>query len=351
MIKRIWYFLLHWHVYFGLHFYFRRLIVKGIENIPEGPVIFASNHQNAFMDALLMVTSTRKHCHFLVRADVFKNPFAKWLLNTMNMIPIYRIRDGRQALAQNQETFDYCRKALLAGDGVIMFPEGSHGEKRRIRPLSKGFTRVAFETLEQHPELTIHIVPVGLNYTEHKKFRSSVSVYYGKPIKANDYFKEPLQAESARLRVDLMESMQQLTMHIEDLDQYPTIISKLENSGVNYLDPVDANHRVAQIDLAKPLAKAPSENFPGKILLFPFYYLALLVNALPLALWYRMAKNIKDQVWIASIKFCLGIFVFPIIYILETWIAYKLGGTAIAFSLGIFCFFSMLIIEYVRSDD
>jgi hypothetical protein len=267
------------------------------------------------------------------------------------MMPIYRIRDGWQALAQNKETFDYCKAAFLHGDAIIMFPEGSHGEKRRVRPLSKGFTRVAFETLEQHSGLTIHIVPVGLNYTAHQKFRSGVSIYYGPPIKANDYFKEPLQSESARLRVDLMESMRKLTLHIEDLDRYSETITRLENSGVDYLNPDDANRRVADIEHAVPRRKNSEPNSAGKIMLFPFYYLALLVNAVPLALWYRTAKKIKDPVFIASIKFCLGIFVFPAVYILEAAIVYTLTGPLITAAFGIFCIVSMLIIESVRGDD
>lgn len=351
MIKRIWYFLVHWYVYLGLQFYFKRLIVIGQENIPNGPVIFAANHQNAFLDALVIATTNHRIDHFLVRADIFKKPFVRWLLSTLNLMPIYRIRDGWQALAQNKETFDYCRAAFLQGEAIIMFPEGSHGEKRRVRSLSKGFTRVAFETLEQHPELTINIVPVGLNYTAHQKFRSSASIYFGKPIKANDYFKEPLQTESARLRLDLMESMKKLTLHIEDLDRYSEVISKLESSGVNYLDPVDANQRVANIEQARVYSKKDEGNSAGKILLFPFYYLALLVNALPLALWRRTAKKIKDPVFIASIKFCLGIFIFPVVYIVETLIVYKLTGLWEAIGFGFFCVLSMLIIELVRRDN
>ena len=350
MIKRTWYFLLQWYVFLGLKFYFKKLIVRGTENIPEGPVIFAANHQNAFLDALVMATTNQRYDHFLVRADIFKKPFVRWLLGTLNMWPIYRIRDGRQALAQNKETFDYCKRAFLHGDAIIMFPEGSHGEKRTVRSLSKGFTRVAFETLEEYPELTINIVPVGLNYTSHPKFRSSASIYFGTPIKANDYFKEPLQAESARLRLDLMESMKQLTTHIEDLDHYSDIIFKLENSGVNYLDPVDTNRRITNIEHLKSSVKMTEGNSSGKILLFPFYYLALLINAPQLALWNNTAKKIKDPVWIASIKFCLGIFVFPVVYIIETMIVYKLAGLFAAIGFGFFCVLSMLIIEFVRRD-
>jgi 1-acyl-sn-glycerol-3-phosphate acyltransferase len=351
LIKRTWYFLLQWYVYFGLKFYFKKLIVKGTENIPQGPVIFAANHQNAFLDALVMATTNQRYDHFLVRADIFKKPFARWLLGTLNMKPIYRIRDGWQALAQNKETFDYCKEVFANGQSIIMFPEGSHGEKRRVRQLSKGFTRVAFETLEQYPELTINIVPIGLNYTAHQKFRSSASIYFGPPIKANDYFKEPLQGESARLRLDLMESMKKLTLHIEDLERYSEIIAKLENSGVDYLDPVDANQRVANIDHVRLSPRAVESNSAGKILLFPFYYVALLVNALPLALWNRTAKKIKDPVFIASIKFCLGIFVFPAVYILETLIVYKLVGMWEGIAFGFFCVLSMLIIEFVRRDN
>ena len=145
-----------------------------------------------------------------------------------------------------------------------------------------------------------------------------------------------------------MERMKQLTAHIEDLERYDEIITKLELSGVDYLDPIEVNHRIATIEHAKPFPKPTSDNSAGKIMLFPFYYLALLVNAIPLALWNRTAKKIKDPVFIASIKFSFGIYLFPIVYLLETWLAYILGGSIIAASVAVFCFFSMLIIELVR---
>ena len=42
-------------VNFGLRAYFGHIITKGSENLPHTPYILAPNHQNAFLDALLML--------------------------------------------------------------------------------------------------------------------------------------------------------------------------------------------------------------------------------------------------------------------------------------------------------
>ncbi|MDZ7613592.1 MAG: hypothetical protein U5K51_07775 [Flavobacteriaceae bacterium] len=71
---------------------------------------------------------------------------------------------------------------------LLIFAEGSHSLQRKVRPLSKGFTRVVFGALEKNPELEIDIIPVGINYTEPTRFGSSVAIFYGKPINANTYW-------------------------------------------------------------------------------------------------------------------------------------------------------------------
>ena len=53
--------LLKMWVWIAIHVYFRRIKVTGKENIPKDkPIIFAPNHQYAFMDALLIVVITKK---------------------------------------------------------------------------------------------------------------------------------------------------------------------------------------------------------------------------------------------------------------------------------------------------
>lgn len=347
--KRIWHFLMRRYLRLCLHFFFRRFIIRGYENLPRKTFILAANHQNAFLDAIIMATCNWRSTHFLVRADVFKKPFARWFLAAFNLHPIYRIRDGRQALSQNQETFDYSRRALLKGDCIIVFPEGNHGDKRRIRPLSKGFTRIAFETIEKHPELEIQIVPVGLNYTSHHEFRSSASLYFGKPIRANDYMGDSGHSDSIRLRTEVMDRMKELTTHIEDLEHYDEIQSKLEASGVNYLDPYDTNERIAHLDTLQPVAqkdKKPSRFL--RVLLWPVYFIAWLINAPQLALWRKVRKGIKDPVFVGSIKYCFGIFVFPVFYAVETLLVFLIADWRWAVPFVLFSFFSTWIIKALR---
>jgi len=315
MIQRAGYYLLRMYVRAGLYFYFRKIIIHGQENIPSGPVIFAANHQNAFMDALVIACFDAHFTHFLTRADIFKRSFIRWMITSLNMIPVYRIRDGLQSLAENQKTFDSCTRLFLKNEAVVIFPEGNHGSQRRLRPLTKGFARMAFESLRNYPKLKISIVPVGINYSDHQAFRSSVSIYYGEPILANDYFHEPIQREATHLRDELAARMKRLTTHVEDADRYSEIIQKLEASNPNYLDPVDINEWISKIERGEGVTSPlrPTRNTQG---LRPFYYIAVLINFIPLMIWQKIKMRIKDPVFVSSIRFGVGIFVFPFFYLL-----------------------------------
>ena len=174
----LWYTLVRQYVSVGIRLYFKKIQVVGTEHIPmEGPIMFTVNHQNSFLDALLIATSNKRHTHFLARADVFKFRIVRWFFNSLNMMPIYRMRDGRGSLSNNQQIFGQCFKILGIDQALMLFPEANHHHKRLLLPLSKGFTRIALGA-----DNTIKIVPVGINYTHHRLFGGSVSIYYGKPF-------------------------------------------------------------------------------------------------------------------------------------------------------------------------
>ena len=310
-VQRLWYSFLRVYVRVGLHFYFKKIQIHGKENIPEGPVIFAANHQNAFMDALLIVCFNSHITHSLSRADIFKKPFARWFLSNLNMIPVYRIRDGRQSLAENKKTFEACSELFRRNEAVVIFPEGNHGPRRRLRPLSKGFTRVAFEAIQKNPTMKISIIPVGLNYSSHQVFRSSVSVYFGESIPANDYF---AQLESNDLRNELALGLKRLVTHVEDDERYEAIIQQLEITNPNYLDPISCNERIARIEKGDTIPIHQVAPHPMAIT-WPLYFLTLLINFIPLMIWRNIKMRIKDPVFIASMRFGIGIFLFPFFYL------------------------------------
>jgi len=72
----LFYELLRKSVKFAYQKFFRQIEIRGAENIPSGePVIFAPNHQNALMDALVVLFVINKPVFFLARADIFKKSF------------------------------------------------------------------------------------------------------------------------------------------------------------------------------------------------------------------------------------------------------------------------------------
>lgn len=306
MIQRILYVVLRSYVWVGLHFYFRQLRVSGTHHIPKGAVLFAANHQNAFLDALLMVCTSRRYTHFLTRADIFKKSWAKKLLAVINLIPIYRIRDGWQSLGENQKTFDRCTEILLRREALIIFPEGNHGWNRQLRPLSKGFTRALQGALEQQPQQPIHIVPVGINYTEHESFRTSVHILYGPAFVANEVYQPNNPASAGALRELLTQRMQPLITHIPG-EHYERVHAALEATGPDYLDPTAMNVRIAQLieNSASTSRAQPTSTMPVS------YRLWRLVHFAPLLIWARIRKKIKDPVFAASVKFAFGIFAVP----------------------------------------
>src|SRR5690606_11408048 len=69
------------------------------------PLILACTHPNSFFDALVMGAYHPRTMHFLARGDAFKNPRAARVLRLLNMIPIYRLSEGKEHVENNKDTF------------------------------------------------------------------------------------------------------------------------------------------------------------------------------------------------------------------------------------------------------
>ncbi len=326
MIQRLFYYSLLNYVNLGLHLFFKKLKVVGSSNIPDkDPVIFVANHQNAFLDALLVVTQNRRKTHFVARADVFKRPFLKKLLALIHMMPIYRIRDGRHSLFLNDEIFENCKAILLKQESFMIFPEGNHGFERRLRPLSKGFTRIALGALDVNRNLNLKVVPVGINYTNHQKYRGSVSLYFGEPIDVKKIYTGDFKEDSMNLKEAVAKRLKTLITHIEDLDSYDEQLQRLRATNPDFLNPFETNLRLENLDdyPTEPVVK--KGNWIGKLLSIPL----VLNSLLPLSVWLAIKSRISDPVMVASIKFCVGVFVFPLFFVLQSLaITYWLGEWA-----------------------
>src|SRR6476661_4160959 len=102
----------HFLMRIAAYLYYKKYDICKLKLPKNQAVIIISNHGNSFMDAILIAIALKRKIHFLTRADVFNKPWKRWFLRNINMMPVYRIRDGREALLNNNLIFEKCRSVL-----------------------------------------------------------------------------------------------------------------------------------------------------------------------------------------------------------------------------------------------
>ena len=321
-----------------MFFYFRRIKVIGLENIPKKkPVLLLSNHQNALLDALLIATKSCRYSYFLTRAGVFQKPFVAKLLKSLQMLPVYRVRDGWGNLTNNNAIFETCSELLNNGECIVIFPEGSHNLNRTVRPLSKGFTRIVLDTLEKYPELDLQLLPTGLNFTEAETFPDNTSIYFGKLIEAKQYVSGNKNEDVINLKAKIQSEISQLTTHIPN-SNYQETLNKLESLNANFLKPKKVNACIISDFTACEFSKTKKNKFFRKV----FKGLLAIVFIVPFLLWkYGVKPKIKEIEFLSTFRFALAITIAPLWLIICCFVFVMVFGWTVALS---YVFISLCIV-------
>ena len=217
--------ILRYYVDFVLKLSYRNISYVGRENIPQdGAVIYAPNHTNALMDALVILAMDRKAKVFVARADIFKKPLLAKIFKFLKIMPIMRMRDGIDEVKKNTETIEKAVDVLRDKVPFCIFPEGTHQAKYSSLPLSKGIFRIAFQAQELMPDMPLYIVPVGLRYGSFFRFRSTVRVQIGEPINVGEYIAahpdSTPQEQMNMMKEVLTERMQKTIFYIPNDEDY-----------------------------------------------------------------------------------------------------------------------------------
>lgn len=210
---------------------FRKLVFIGRkENVSKNqPVIFAPNHRNALLDALLIVYASyhTKQVVFLARADIFKQKFIAWILRGMRIIPVFRIRDGKDNLDKNRDIFRNAARILKKSNPIALFPEGRHNPKQSLLPIQKAVPRIVLPTEASVGfELNSQIVPVSIYYRDIFGFLSDAYITFGTPIEVSKYkelYEENPSLAGNQLRQELEKSLKSMVVNIwndEFYDEY-----------------------------------------------------------------------------------------------------------------------------------
>ena len=131
-----------------VYFRLRRL---GIEHIPEGGVILASNHRS-FLDPFAIGCCLGRPIYFVAKQELFKNPMLGWILNCLGAFPIKRGASDDESVATSL--------ALLErGQAVVIFPEGTRIRTGSLGSPKRGVGRLALQSGKP-------VVPIAVTNSE-----------------------------------------------------------------------------------------------------------------------------------------------------------------------------------------
>ncbi len=192
--------------------YFRSTEVIG--QVPDANVrgrLFASNHVNALVDPILVVTSADCPISPVAKSTLWKMPGLAWLLDLADAVPIVRRRDepGKSA-KDNDAVFERVARHLGGGGNILIFPEGtSHNEPHLVAFRSGAGRMVARAKADGARGLEVQCV--GLEFDERSVFRSRVLVVYGPVLRVDELALEG-DALAARLTELIREDLTELVV-------------------------------------------------------------------------------------------------------------------------------------------
>ncbi len=169
---------------FALLFFCQKTYLNTKKYLNEkGPLLLAVNHPNSFLDAVIIGCLFKEPVYFLARGDAFKKKWALKILTALKCIPVYRLREGKENLHLNEDTFDKCRNIFKQKGIVLIFSEGLCINEYNIRPLKKGTARLAMSSWAL-PEIdaALRILPIGINYSSFNRLPKKVWVNFGDMI-------------------------------------------------------------------------------------------------------------------------------------------------------------------------
>ena len=330
-----------------LRCYFREIRTGDFSRLAQPPPkLILPNHQNALLDALLLAAFHRgPKLYFLARADIFRGGVTRKLLAGLGLMPVYRWRDGRQGLNRNARVFAHCARVLEQGHSLVLFPEANHNLGRRVRPLSKGFTRVLQSVSEAAPGLGVEILTVGMNYADAAGFPDGAGVYPGDPISVPAAL--PGKGEDFRYLVrSVRERIAQCTTHFPDPETGADLLRRLPGFPImepDWLQPARVNAWINSGGQASPppMRRRGEPAFVGRLF--------RLLNA-PLWLpWHFGVKpRIPEPEFRSTFRYAYLLLTYPAYLVLIGVIANLAGGGWIA-GLAVPTGITLLNLVYIKS--
>jgi putative membrane protein len=186
--------------------YRARVVVEGIENVPDGAAIVVSRHYHHALDGAALVAALARPVHIVVgldwAPDARTRALMEWLCRVAGWPVILRPRglalSGTRGAYDASERFRYLRAArrktialLRSGAVVVVFPEGfpTIDPSAQVRsgdeflPFDRSFVVLA-SAAARAAGRPIPLVPAGFAYAEHAR-GWDVALRFGRAVQCD----------------------------------------------------------------------------------------------------------------------------------------------------------------------
>lgn len=164
--------------------------LEGKDNIPHGGgMVIAANHRTWF-DPILIGMYIRSLGAYMAKEELFRNKALGLLLRILHGFPVSRGSSDRAPL---DKAVDYVNR----GFNLVLFPEGTRSKDGTLGKPKSGVAYVA--SVSGAP-----VCPVGISFENKLRFRSKITVRFGKPISPDEIKIEKLCAKELHRPRDLI---------------------------------------------------------------------------------------------------------------------------------------------------
>lgn len=367
--------------------FYRRVEVIGRERVPAtGPLVVAANHQQGLMDGLLLAATLPRRLRPIAKAPLFRYPLIGQFARLAGAIPVHRRQDEGRGPVDNDTMFGAAYRALAEGEALLIFPEGVSQPEPALMPLRTGAARLVLGSGGgsggSGPRATL--LPVGLMFHEPGTFRvGSAVVLIGEPVPTEDFEARPEGDETVRrLTARLDAALRRLIVEARDRHTLDLVLAAeaiwREEAPEVAADPLArttwrqraarAHAYLAAFEPARLSAlRQRLERYVGElegtgltdrdlsqgyqlraVLRYALRQGLALVLGLPLALWglvnhivpygltALVVRGMDPEADVESTyKVAVGLVVYPVCWVLEGWLIWRLGGGAV---LAVFVF-------------
>ena len=177
-------------IVFAVYFRWR---VYHPERVPlKGPVILAANHAS-FIDPPLVGSGLKREINYLARESLFRFPVVGAALRAVNSVPVDRDGGGAVGLRAILDR-------LLAGGGIILFPEGTRTRDGLLQPARSGIGLAVIKS--DAPVVPVRVFGTFEAFGRHLKFPRPhpIAVKYGQPMLFEELRAEAKTCSKQRLK-------------------------------------------------------------------------------------------------------------------------------------------------------